>query len=187
MTALAEALNYTQEREIETNEAALAACYPPPSNKLTEAEQASLKAFVNYCQVQRVRIVGAKPTTIAAYLQYQAELGLTADKILEQAKAIESLHDALGLPNPVATLVVRSVLEAALKTEPPRGWRSDEKFFFQQLPPEIRAVIARRENDRDRELRRLQNQTAQLRNSKPKEEIKTNDKEVPNPGTGPQL
>jgi hypothetical protein len=93
--------------------------------------------------------------------------------------AIAELHDSQGLSNPVATAAVRSELSRVLRLKPPRGWRSAEKLLFAELPPEIAVVVARREEQRDIELRRLQNEVAKLRHggAKPaivEKEIKRN-------------
>ena len=40
--------------------------------------------------------------------------------------------------------------------EPPRSWPKADKALFVLLPDDVQAIISRRENQRDRELRRLQ-------------------------------
>ncbi len=47
--------------------------------------------------------------------------------------------------------------------EPPSGLTADEKELFRNSPPEVQKAWARREQDRSRELRRLQNEQADLR------------------------
>jgi hypothetical protein len=45
--------------------------------------------------------------------------------------------------------------------EPPRSWSKDEKERFQSLPRETQAYLAERETERDREIRRAQNEAAE--------------------------
>jgi hypothetical protein len=42
----------------------------------------------------------------------------------------------------------------------PRSWPREDKVRFAELDPDIREIISKRENDRDKELRRLQNKVA---------------------------
>jgi len=46
----------------------------------------------------------------------------------------------------------------------PRSWTTQEKLLFTGLPVEIQSLIVRRENDREKQLRRAQNEAAELRN-----------------------
>ena len=50
--------------------------------------------------------------------------------------------------------------EATPPIEPPRSWTKDEKERFQSLPRETQEYIAQREQEREREIRRSQNEAA---------------------------
>ena len=65
--------------------------------------------------------------------------------------------------NPVATSVVRAVLETVIDDDPPRTWTRPEKELFTFLPADIRAAVSRREKQRDVEIRKLHNERADLR------------------------
>jgi hypothetical protein len=47
--------------------------------------------------------------------------------------------------------------------EPPRSWTTEEKERFQTLPRELQAYLTEREQERDRDLRRRQNEAAEAR------------------------
>ena len=160
MAQLADAISHLNAREIERNEAALAACFPQPSPELTESDRAGLVPFAQWCDEHRVRCVGARPTTVAAFLRWLADKGVKSEKIIDAVASIECLHDAAGLANPVATATVRSMLESVTSIKPPRSWTKDEKISFVQLPADIRAAIERRDTDRELALRRKQNELA---------------------------
>jgi hypothetical protein len=51
--------------------------------------------------------------------------------------------------------------EALPPIEPPRSWKADEKERFKSLPRETQAYLAERETERDREIRRSQNDAAE--------------------------
>jgi hypothetical protein len=172
MAQLADSLAYVNAREIERNEQSLASCFPPPSNELAERDRANLVPFARWAEEQRVPCCPARPATVGAFFRFQADHKISAAKILDTASSIEALHDAAGVANPVATTLVRTVLESVTDIKPPRSWTKDEKFSFALLPVDIRAAIERRENDRDKELRRLQNQTAELKRQSDSAETK---------------
>ena len=83
------------------------------------------------------------------------------DNDLESAAlAIVVIHDSVGASNPVATVACRTVLERRLRPETPRSWSNEDKQLFASLPVEIRAILTRRENQRDNALRRGQDKIA---------------------------
>jgi hypothetical protein len=116
--------------------------------------------FVRWCADHGVRSCPATPAIVAAFVR---SMGVSTEEVAAALVAIAELHDRAEASNPVATAAVRAELSRILKLKPPRSWRNADRPMFAELPPEIRAVIARREEDRDRELRRLQNEVAKLK------------------------
>jgi hypothetical protein len=161
MAELAQAIRQVNERELDANEAALASCFPPPA-KMTPEAQRQVLPFLQWAATQKVRALPARPTSVAAFYQWQDDLGVPRDKIGTVLSAISAMHYAASLGDPVATPIVRTVT-AASTIEPPRSWTKDEKELFTGLPVEIQAVITRREHDRERIMRRAQNEAADLR------------------------
>ena len=138
-----------------------------------------LDIFGKWCASKQARKCPAKPKTVAAFALAQHELGATAQVVLAMLAAIEALHEYHGLSNPVRTIAVRAALETIIKVDPPRSWPREDKVRFAQLDPDIRQVIARREADRDRQLRRLQNEAAERRhNGADTKPVQTDDKEL---------
>jgi acetolactate synthase regulatory subunit len=187
MAQLADALAYVSSRETERNEQALAACFPAPAINLTENAQAKLVPFVQWCRERGVRACPAQPTTVAAFIRWNIDLGVATDKILDTLEAIEALHNGANAANPVATQVVGDLLSGLIKVDAPRSWTADEKGRFNLLPPHIKRALARREQDREGHLRRRQNELAEeIKKAKRqngadesvKEEIVTNGKEA---------
>jgi hypothetical protein len=175
MAALADTIELARRREQaqkwDQGEAALAAevvlrAQLPPPPDLSEEDRQSLQPFIAYTTTASARFCPAKPTTVAAFIIEQAgATGSSTEKLLQQLDAIGRLHDRHNLANPCATHAARAALESVTNIEPPRSWRGPEKQMFTTLPAECRAVVARRERERELEVRKLQNETAQLRQS----------------------
>jgi hypothetical protein len=155
MAELAQAIRQVNEREIDANEAALAQCFPPPPELSPEARQ-HLTPFLQFCEAQRIRSLPARPASVASFAQWQKDLGVPQAKISATLSAIEALHNAAALGNPIATPLVRTIT-AASTIEAPRSRTKDEQRL------EVQLVVARRERDREITLRRSQNEAAELR------------------------
>jgi hypothetical protein len=112
--------------------------------------------FTAHCQRRGLpRNFPASPAIAADFLQT-----LTDTDLEPACYAIVAIHDSVGASNPVATLAVRTVLERRLRPETPRSWSREDKTLFASLPVEIRAILTRRENERDASLRTRQNKLA---------------------------
>jgi hypothetical protein len=121
-------------------------------------------AFVRWCADHGVQSCPAAPKTVAGFVRWFAQsMAANQEEMAAALDAVADLHDGAGAANPVATAAVRAELIRVLRLKPPRGWRDAEKPLFADLPPEIQAIVARREEQRDTELRRLQNEVAKLR------------------------
>jgi hypothetical protein len=161
MAELAQAIRQVNEREIDANEAAIAGCFPQPPQVPAEA-QLHLVPFLQWCHAQRVRSLPARPTSVAAFVQWQTDLKVPKEQIGATLSAIEALHNVAALGNPIATPVVR-ITTAASTISPPRSWTRAEQDAFRELPVELQRTVSRREKDREVQLRRLQNEAAELR------------------------
>jgi hypothetical protein len=109
-----------------------------------------------------VRPLPARPASVAAFAQWQKDLGVPREKISATLSAIEALHNAASLGNPIATPVVRTATSASTIAAP-RSWTKEEQQVFTELPVEIQVVVARREQNRETQLRRAQNEIAEYR------------------------
>lgn len=161
MAQLAAAIAAINNKELDANEQAIASCFEPPAPMSPEAQQ-RLIPFLHWAEQQRIRALPARSTSVAAYVQYQQDQGISRQTIAERLEAIEQLHFAAAMANPCATPVVRQTTGGST-IEAPRSWRADEKLSFHELPIEIQAVVARREQDRETTLRRAQNALAEER------------------------
>ena len=153
---------------------------PLPANELSTDIRTRLDPFNKWASSRSARRCPAKPTTCALFALEQADLGVPVQHIFAQLDAIEKLHNKFGLSNPVRTAIVQAALETIIKVDPPRSWPREDKVRFAQLDPDIRQVIARREADRDRQLRRLQNEAAERRHNGAETKLVQTEKELRN-------
>ena len=120
-----------------------------------------LDAFNRWAGQRHARRCPARPATVALFALSQNDMGVAIDTILEQLSAIEALHDKFSLPNPVRTAAVRSAMETVVKAAPPRSWPKKDKAAFAMLPSDIQLILAKRQEQMDTEIRRLQSKVAQ--------------------------
>jgi hypothetical protein len=139
------------------NERALAA-QVAPYGELDNEAKVHFAAFVRWCGDHGVRSCPATPATGAMFV-----MGTRPQEVAPALMAIQELHDSKGLPSPVATAAVRSAISRVLELKPPRSWSKAERLLFAGLPNDIRCVVTHRDHQRDVELRRLQNELAELR------------------------
>jgi hypothetical protein len=164
-----------------------------PPVELSANIRTLLDPFNKWASERHARRCPAKPATVALFALEQADMGVAIDVILAQLSAIEAMHDKFSLPNPVRTAAVRSALETLIKTDPPRSWPKAEKAMFALLPPDIRHIIALRQEQMDREIRKLHSKVArqleELRSSNNTETklVHSNEKEPTNEQIQTQL
>lgn len=134
------------------------------------AEQVGFfRGFQSHC-VQKGCLPVPKPALVADWLNT-----LDTEHLEAACRSVEVVCDHQFLSNPCATLAVRIVLERRLRTECPRSWTKDDRLVFATLPPEIRSIVLRRENERDTALRRAQNQLAAKRKPATTEKAENNE------------
>jgi hypothetical protein len=142
-------LDHAIAAAFEFNEQKLSKKVPLPRTGLTEEQAIVFELFAVFCRQNGVRSLPARPTTIALYFQTPLADAFAA------AEAIRVAHQVHALPCPVSTDVVRFRLNELLDDKPPRSWRAEEKLLWCELPPEIRKVIKRREQEDAAAVRRL--------------------------------
>jgi hypothetical protein len=146
------------------NEQALASTIAVPKQECAEDAPRLLNQFAAWCKSKGVPAWPAAPCTIAAWVQAQDAAGIKPDVILRGVEALEAAHvNQPNWSNPIATPVVREELGRILQMQAPRSWPANDKTKFYSLPPEIQAVILRRDAQDTKVVRRLQNDLANLK------------------------
>lgn len=136
----------------------------PQPPDLSDEDRTALKPFIEWAADNSARFCPCKPHVLAAYILTQASTGLDEQELLKEVEAVDRLHQRNGLASPVATTACRAALEQVLHyVEPPRSWLKSEKESFVTMPIEVKAAVVRRERDRETQLRRMQNELAELK------------------------
>jgi hypothetical protein len=160
MVDLRAELELAKARELDAHESELAACFSPPP-PLSDETRERVTPFVAWCGNQKVRALPARPTSVAAFVQWQLDQRVPRQAIVETLQAIENLHFAASVGNPVSAPVVAATLGSTI--DPPRSWTKDDKAYFTTLPLHTQEIVARREQQRETDLRRRQNALAEER------------------------
>jgi len=125
-------------------------------------EQArALTAFRLWCEENGVRHCPARPEAVAQFVLDHAAAGL--ETLIEVTAAISQSHSQLGLANPTATWMVASALQRVGDVDPPRSWPKAFKGLFAELPIQLKRYIAKHDAERERVLRRAQNEAARAK------------------------
>ena len=165
MAALRDALDYQQRQatlaELIQHESALVERFAlPAAAPLSDADLTLITEFSTWCNQRRVRALPSRPEVVGTFIQEIAHRG--PEYVLSMVEAIGRMHMKLpSLSDPTVSRAVHFVLDQIIKTEPPRSWSKEDKLLFMSLPAQIRAVIARREQEREFGLRRKQNELAE--------------------------
>jgi hypothetical protein len=159
------------------NERAMAA--QVPRYQMDDDSKRGIVPFVKWCGDHGVRSLPAAPASIAGFVRF---MGKDQEAVASALVAIAAMHDQHQLPSPTATACVRAALAETLELKPPRSWTEAEKLLFSDLPAEVRTIVSHRDHQRHTEMRRLQNEVADLKkrhsgaDNKPAfEGIKSND------------
>jgi hypothetical protein len=139
-----------------TNQRALEKSLDLERPQLSDADRLHIERFRLFARSKGVSGDAAvAPATVAAYLQAQS------DQDLEPAMAaITAWHSYYFLADPCSSIPVRTVLERRLRIEFPRSWSREDRLLFASLGPDQKAVLFKREEQRDAALRRKQNELA---------------------------
>lgn len=126
---------------------------------LAPGDKELLQPWLTWCKDKSVRHAPAKAWCCAAYILDRHKLGATEEQILGELSAITRLHSKFKLSDPV-TGPVHAALERIIEIRPPR-WPKADQIAWSMLRAQIRLAIATREAQRDKELRRIQNEHAE--------------------------
>ncbi len=128
-------------------------------------------AFGKWCVVRGVRSLPAAPAHVAAFLLENSELSKPVKAIWEMVQEISVAHVSAGFADPTAGGVVGELINSIAMIDAPRAWPKEQKARFKALPYDLQVFFAAHENRREKEIRRAQNEAAELRQAlKPKED-----------------
>jgi hypothetical protein len=193
--SLTTAIQLAQEK----NESVLAQSIPPAKPELDSEGLMHLRHYAAWCKQRGVRFCPSKPSTIAAFIRSEAANAVPPAKLFAAMLAIEAMHDSQNESNPVAcaapraelmrimdatdkkdiTIEGQAQLAKVLDVRAPESWNKSERLLFDDLPPAVKGVISRRDEQQRRAVRHAQNEAAQLRHELiNRRKFKQNDQEV---------
>lgn len=120
-------------------------------------------AFGKWCIVRGVRSLPALPVHVANFITDLAAAEKSVKQIWPMVKEISQTHVSNGLADPTAGGVVGDMINSIALIDPPRSWPAAEKERFGLLPYDVQVFFSYRENQREREIRRAQNEAADAR------------------------
>ena len=133
-----------------------------PFVELSTAEKELVIRWCSWTEACSVRRNPAKPWVLARWILLHRND--SRGSIVAMLAAVDKLHQLNGLSSPVRTDVVNRALSKVLpQIEPPRSWTKADKASFALLDVQTQEVIENHERRREKELRRCQNELADLK------------------------
>lgn len=131
---------------------------------LTALAQARLRdapLFVKWCELNGVTACPATPASVARFATDCASLGMS--RLWPAMQEISRMHTALGLADPTLGGPAADAMSVIAAISPPRSWPAQFKRRFAALPHDIQVYLASHDAQRERALRRAQNEAASVR------------------------
>lgn len=133
----------------------------PLLTALAAARLRDAPMFVKWCELNGVIACPAAPASVARFVTDCASLGMS--RLWPAVQDISRMHVSLGLADPTLGGAAASAMSAVAAIPPPRSWSGPFKQRFAALPYDIQVHLASHEAQRERALRRAQNDAASAR------------------------
>jgi hypothetical protein len=131
---------------------------------LAALAQARLRAapmFARWCELNGAGFCPATPAAVAKFVADCSSLGIA--RLWPAVQDISKTHVTLGLADPTLSGAVAAALSDVAGLAPPRSWPEELKQRFKSLPYDVQCFIAGHEAQREKALRRAQNEAAVAR------------------------
>jgi hypothetical protein len=119
------------------------------------------ETFERWCEKKATTALPASPAAIALFVLEHQGFGFEA--VLGQLADISGAHCDAGLADPTTSYPVTAALDRISQLSPPASWPKTEKSQWLQLPYTLKTYLVKRDKDTTREIRRAQNEAAELR------------------------
>jgi hypothetical protein len=128
---------------------------------LAQARRRAAPMFAKWCELNGVSLCPAPPALVAKFVSDCAALGI--ERLWPAVQEISKMHVALGLGDPTLGGAAAAAIDAVAGVTPPRSWPSDQKLRFKALPYDLQVYVAAHEAQREKTIRRAQNEAASAR------------------------
>lgn len=125
---------------------------------LAQARMRAAPMFVRWCELHGVSPCPAAPADVARFVADCASLGI--GRLWPAIQEISRLHASIGLADPTLGGVAAVAVDDVARISPPRSWPTDRRQGFRSLPYDLQVYIAAHELQREKALRRAQNEAA---------------------------
>jgi hypothetical protein len=128
---------------------------------LAQARMRAAPMFVKWCELNDLSPCPAAPVHIVRFVVDCAPLGI--ERLWPAIQDISRLHVAVGLADPTLGGVAAEAISDLAGIDPPRSWPAGHKQRFKSLPYDLQVHVASHEAQREKALRRAQNEAANAR------------------------
>jgi hypothetical protein len=130
----------------------------PVLDALAQARMRAAPMFAKWCELNGVSWCPAAPADVARFVADGASLGI--ERLWPAVQDISKAHGALGLADPTLGGVAAAAINEVGSVSAPRSWPDSRKQRFASLPYDLQVYVAAREAQREKALRRAQNEAA---------------------------
>jgi hypothetical protein len=128
---------------------------------LAQARRREAPMFTKWCELNGVSACPAAPADVARFVIDCAALGI--ERLWPAVEEISKMHVVLGLADPTLGGAAAAAINEVANIAPPRSWPGEQKARFKALPFDLQQYVAAHEVQRDRVIRRAQNEAANAR------------------------
>ncbi len=128
---------------------------------LAQARRREAPMFTKWCELNGASACPAAPGDVARFVTDCAALGI--ERLWPAVQEISKMHVALGLADPTLGGFAAAAINAVANIAPPRSWPGEQKQRFRALPYDLQHYVAVHEAQRDKAIRRAQNEAANAR------------------------
>jgi hypothetical protein len=125
---------------------------------LAQARMRAAPMFARWCELNGVSSCPAAPAAVAKFVADCASLGI--ERLWPAVQEISKAHTAFGLADPTLGGVAAAAVNDVAGLAPPRSWPDDRKQRFASLPYDLQVYVTAHEQQREKALRRAQNEAA---------------------------
>jgi hypothetical protein len=128
---------------------------------LAQARLSAAPMFAKWCELNGLSPCPATPAQVARFVVDCAPLGI--ERIWRAVQDISRLHVSIGFADPTLGGAAAKAISDLAGIEPPRSWPADHRQRFKSLPYDLQVHVAAHEAQREKALRRAQNEAASAR------------------------
>ncbi len=120
-----------------------------------------MTAFITWAKASGKPHLPASMADVAAFVADMK--AMPPDWLATQLRAVDEEHERLGYAPPCRSTLVTELINKLYPIDPPRSWQAEMKDAFRRLPLLLQLYVAAHEKRREKEIRRAQNEAAELR------------------------